>query len=100
MLVMSLAGCSSHFTEEGLKVVEATDQGAQYHTSVAEKYQSIYKSGLYELLLDEANCAIAVKDTTGNLYYALPQVENSIGSLLNIEVTDGSKWYKMNSHPI
>ncbi|MBR6479843.1 MAG: hypothetical protein IKT04_05010 [Clostridia bacterium] len=97
MLVMSLAGCSSHFTEEGLKVVEATDQGAQYHTSVAEKYQSIYKSGLYELLLDEANCAIAVKDTTGNLYYALPQVENSIGSLLNIEVTDGSKWYKMNS---
>ncbi|MBQ1452069.1 MAG: hypothetical protein IIZ22_05345 [Clostridia bacterium] len=96
-LVLSFAGCNSHFTEESLKVVENTAQGTQYHTSVPENYQSVLKSGLYELLLDEANCAIALKDTTGNIDYSMPTVENSVGALLNVEVTDGVKWYKLNS---
>ena len=97
MLILGLTGCSGHFTEEGLKVVEAENKGAQYHTAAPGSYVSIYKSGLYELLLDEANCAVALKDTTDNVYYALPQAENSKGAVLNIEVTDGSKWYKLNS---
>lgn len=97
MLILGLTGCSGHFTEESLKVVEAENKGAQYHTAAPDSYVSIYKSGLYELLLDEANCAVALKDTTDNVYYALPQAENSKGAVLNIEVTDGSKWYKLNS---
>ena len=96
-LVLSFAGCSSHFTEEGLKVVTATAMGAGFHTAIPEDYSTAMKSGLYELLIDEKNSAIAAKDTTGKIWYALPTSENSKGSMLNLEVTDGSKWYKLNS---
>ena len=97
VLIFSLCGCDAHFTEEGLKVVAATGMGTGFHTADPAAYSTSMKSGLYELLLDESNCAIAAKDTTGKIWYALPTAENSIGAMLNLEVTDGSKWYKLNS---
>ncbi|MDO5448743.1 MAG: DUF5696 domain-containing protein [Clostridia bacterium] len=96
-LILSFAGCSAHFTEEGLKTVNATAMGEAYHTSVAENYKSVMKSGLYELLLDEKNCAIALKDTTGSIWYSMPTVSNSVGSVLSVDATDGSKRYYLNS---
>lgn len=96
-LVLCFAGCSAHFTEEGLKTVNATAMGEAYHTSVAENYKSVMKSGLYELLLDEKNCAIALKDTTGSIWYSMPTVSNAVGSVLSVDATDGSKRYYLNS---
>ena len=96
-LILSFAGCSAHFTEEGLKTVAATVMGEEYHTSVAESYKSVMKSGLYELLLDEKNCAIALKDTIGSIWYSMPTVSNAVGSVLSVQATDGSKRFYLNS---
>lgn len=92
----SCLGAGSVYSIHGspeLIVAENPDSG--YHT--AKDMKSVLKSGLYELLLDEKNCSFALKDTSGMLWYALPTANNSVASLLSMEVTNGEKTYVLNS---
>ncbi len=98
-MVLTLTSCSgagSVYTVHGSpKRIAAENPDSSYHTS--KKMKSVLKSGLYELMLDEASCSFALKDTADTVWYSLPTTANDDAALLSMEVTDGETTYVLNS---
>ena len=60
-----------HFKE--LKEVSSEYAGDNLHKSTENAYKSVCTSGLIEMLFDETNCTVAIRDTnSGNLWTTLP----------------------------
>lgn len=96
LTLTSCFGAGSVYTVQGTpKLITVEKPNSSYH--VSKKMKSVLKSGLYELFLDEANCSFALKDTADTLWYALPTTDNSVASLLTLEVTNGEETYVLNS---
>ncbi|NLL63952.1 MAG: hypothetical protein GX241_06990 [Ruminococcaceae bacterium] len=99
-MIFSFTGCVGNgvITKASeIKIIMPTDVNKKYHTSNENTVKSLIKSGLYELYLDESNFAIALKDTSGTLWYALPSTGDKDAAMLVIEVTDGKTTYILNS---
>ena len=96
LTLTSCSGAGSVYTVKGSpELVQTENPDSAHHTS--KNLKSVLKSGLYELMLDEANCSFALKDTAGTVWYSLPVAANSTASLLTVEVTNGEKTYVLNS---
>lgn len=93
------ASCGGHkiTVSDSVKVISAEKPSPSLHTQDKAALKSIIKSGLYELLLDEKNCSVAVKDSAGTYWYALPETENAEGAMLSLRVSDGKTTYVLNS---
>ncbi len=96
LTLTSCSGAGSVYTVHGSpELVMTENPNSAYHTS--KNLKSVLKSGLYELMLDEANCSFALKDTAGTVWYSLPTAGNTKAALLSVQVTDGEKTYLLNS---
>lgn len=98
-IAASFTACLNSGTEisKSLKVVEPSSPDESLHTQSAGDLKPVIKSGLYELLLDEKNVSLALKDTAEYVWYTLPLQSNTKASLVTMEVTDGETKYILNS---
>lgn len=98
-IVFLFASCSGKgiSVSDKIKTVSAEKPESSLHTQDKSSLTSVTKSGLYELFFDEKNCSIAVKDSTGAYWYALPETENTEASMISLTVSDGSTEYILNS---
>ncbi len=98
LMLLTMTAChSSRFIISGLSDANLPSAGEKYHTATSSSYTSIQKSGLYELMYDEANFAIGIRDTSGFIWYSLPSNSNKSGAMLSLLLTDGKEKYALNS---
>ena len=100
-MLLALSGCGEkgavYTLSKAMEIIAPESPEGKYHTSGSADFKSACKSGLYELFLDDTTKSVALKDTSGTVWYSLPGVANTEASLLSVEVTNGSKIYKLNS---
>lgn len=98
-MIFLLTSCSGSgiSVSDSLKTVLPENPKASLHTQDKSALATVLKSGLYELFFDEKNCSIALKDSAGAYWYALPETENTNGAMLELSVSDGSTEYVLNS---
>lgn len=98
-LLLTFTACSGNgvSVSSSIEKVVPSDVSADVHTQKSENLKSVLKSGLYELLLDETNCSVALKDTSDKIWYTLPEESNTEASLLSLTVSDGKTEYVLNS---
>lgn len=98
-MIFLLTSCSGSgiSVSDSLKTVLLESPKASLHTQDKSALATVLKSGLYELFFDEKNCSIALKDSAGVYWYALPETENTNGAMLELRVSDGSTEYVLNS---
>lgn len=107
VLSLLFTACSNGGSTNTVKVDEIKYQTVEYagdtlHKADNKAYKSVCKSGLIEMLFDEATMAVAIKDTgSGNLWTSLPQ--NSVAKQINssaieVELSNGGDTvYTLNS---
>ncbi len=109
LCVISLlfTACGNGISIDTIKADEIKYQSAEYsgdalHKAENKAYKQVCKSGLIEMLFDEATMTVAIKDTgSGNLWTSLPQ--NSVkkqvnSSAIEVELSNGEETvYVLNS---
>ncbi len=85
-----------------IKYTYAEYSGETLHKAESKSYKSVCKSGLIELLFDEATMTVAIKDTgSGNLWTSLPanSVKKQVStSTIEVELSNGEDTvYVLNS---
>lgn len=107
IISLLFTACGNGISTNTIKADEIKYQAAEYsgdalHKAENASYKSVCKSGLIEMLFDEAAMTVAIKDTgSGNLWTSLPQnsVEKQINSsAIEVELSNGSDTvYVLNS---
>lgn len=98
IISLLFTACGNGISTNTIKAEEIKVQAAKYsgdalHKAETKSYKSVCKSGLIEMLFDEATMTVAIKDTgSGNLWTSLPQ--NSVtkqvnSSAVEVELSNG-----------
>lgn len=104
-MLFSLTSCSpkkTHISEtkiqSSLKETVAQSSGKSYHTSSADSLKKITSSGLVELLFNETNFTVSVRDTSYNkIWNTLPAEENEEACAAEVEIINENKKYILNT---
>lgn len=105
MLAGVLSACSGKYSTrykiDSLNIIESKSAGERYHLYNKDESIFVSQSGLIELYIDKAACAVAVKDTaSGRTWYSLPAVAGfePDASVISAVISDkNGNVYKMNS---
>ena len=107
IISLLFTACGNGVSTATLKADEIKYQSAEYsgdklHKAENTAYKSVCKSGLIEMLFDEATMTVAIKDTgSGNLWTSLPQnsvTKQTNSSAVEVELSNGEDTvYVLNS---
>ena len=108
-LLMLLSFCScgrsggvskTKLPDKGLSVQNQKEGNTHLHTSAADASEltKVTASGLVELLFDESDYAVCVRDTSyDKLWTSLPSDENFEACVASVEIVSGDKLYELNT---
>ncbi len=102
VMLFSLSSCGeSGVAEIRISSIIASDaaSGVDLHTASSEQpLKSISSSGLVEMLFDESDFSVCIKDTSyDRLWSSLPSEENFEAAVAKVQIISGDKLYELNT---